>query len=154
MKPMSPKLALKVINFYPPFVGAGIRVKSVSDDIRTVTVQMRLTLLNRNAVGTHFGGSLYAMCDPFYMFILMQGLGREYIVWDKAACIDFLKPGRSKVTATFHVPEEEINRVRRLAEEGNKVEPEYETYVVGEDGEKVAHVRKKLYVRKKARLSE
>lgn len=151
MKPIQPKLALKLINFYPPFLGAGIRVKFSAPDLSRITVQLRQTLLNRNVVGTHFGGSLYAMCDPFYMFMMMQALGRDYIVWDKAASIEFIKPGRGTVSATFELPAQEAERVRELAETEAKVEPVYETFVLSSDGERIAHVKKKLYVRKKPR---
>lgn len=54
-------------------------------------------------MGTHFGGSLYAMCDPFYMWILMENLGKDFIVWDKAATIRFKKPGTGTVNAEFEI---------------------------------------------------
>ena len=96
------------INLYPPFLGAGIRVLHKQSDDYTIKVQLKLTRLNLNAVGTHFGGSLYAMCDPFFMLILLEHMGRDYVVWDKAASIQFLKPGRGTVTATFHITPEQI----------------------------------------------
>jgi hypothetical protein len=89
----------RLINFYAPLLGAGIRSKKI--DKNTIRVEMKLTALNRNIVGTHFGGSLYAMCDPWFMLILMRNLGPDYVVWDKAASIQFLMPGRGKVSATF-----------------------------------------------------
>ena len=99
----------KWINWYPPLLGAGIHVLHRESDAYTIKVKMPLTKLNFNAVGTHFGGSLYAMCDPFFMLILMQHLGHDYIVWDKAASIQFLKPGRGIVTATFHISPQHIS---------------------------------------------
>jgi hypothetical protein len=82
------------MSFYPPYLGAGVRVRHISDDFRDVTVSMGLGWYNRNYVGTQFGGSLYSMVDPFYMLMLMENLGRQYIVWDKAADIDFISPGK------------------------------------------------------------
>src|SRR6185503_9618316 len=70
------------MKWWPPFLGAGIRVKRFSDDFREVVVELKLGRLNRNAVGTHFGGSLYAMTDPFYMIMLLHNLGGDYLVWD------------------------------------------------------------------------
>src|SRR5512142_1908587 len=92
----------QLINFYPPLLGAGIRSTRIDD--LTTCVELKLTAFNRNVVGVHFGGSLYAMCDPWFMLILMRALGPGYIVWDKAASIQFLQPGRGTVTATFHIP--------------------------------------------------
>ena len=119
-------------------------------DEHTVKVQLKLTRLNFNAVGTHFGGSLYAMCDPFFMLILMHHLGRDYVVWDKAATIQFLKPGRGTVTAMFCISPEIIDDIRAQVEREGKVEPVFQVDVIDEAGLVVAHVEKRLYVRKKA----
>ncbi len=137
----------RLINFYPPLLGAGIRSRAL--DAHTVRVEMKLTALNRNIVGTHFGGSLYAMCDPWFMLILMRALGDGYIVWDKAARIEFLRPGRGRVTATFHIPPERVDELRLAADRGEKVEPTFTVEVMDEQGQAVARVEKLLYVRKK-----
>jgi acyl-coenzyme A thioesterase PaaI-like protein len=140
---------LKVMSFYPPFLGAGIRVVRISPDRRTFEVRMKLTLFNRNYVGTHFGGSLYAMCDPFFMLILIAALGPDYMVWDKAATIRFRRPGRGTVRATFHIPQERVEEIRRAADAGEKVEPVFKAEVVGEDGQVVVEVEKTLHVRRR-----
>lgn len=137
----------KLINFYPPLFGAGIRARRI--DANTIRVELKLTPLNKNIVGTHFGGSLYAMCDPWFMLILMRTLGNGYIVWDKAASIQFLKPGRGTVTATFHIPPERVEEIRAAADHGEKVEPTFAVDVVDEQSQVIAHVDKLLYVRKK-----
>ncbi|MEW6093282.1 MAG: YiiD C-terminal domain-containing protein [Chloroflexota bacterium] len=128
-------------------LGAGIRARSVND--RTIRVEMKLTLLNRNIVGTHFGGSLYAMCDPWFMLILMRLLGPDYVIWDKAARIDFLQPGRGKVSAIFHIPQARVDEIRRQADSGQKVEPIFTVDVLDAQGQVVAQVEKLLYVRKR-----
>jgi acyl-coenzyme A thioesterase PaaI-like protein len=137
----------KFINYYSPLWGAGIRARTI--DERTIRVKMRLTLLNRNIVGVHFGGSLYAMCDPWFMLILMRALGDDYIVWDKAASIKFIKPGRSSVTATFHIPPERVNEILNATAGGEKYLPTFTVDVLDEEGQVVAQVEKLLYVKKK-----
>ncbi len=139
----------KLINFYPPMIGAGIRVTNIAPDFTWCDVEMKLRWWNKNVVGTQFGGSLYMMCDPFFMAILMTNLGNDYIVWDKAASIQFLRPGRSHVRAHFVIASEEIARVKALADGGGKVEPEYDVDIVDTDGTVVARVHKVLYVRRK-----
>lgn len=109
---------------------------------------MKLSFLNRNYVGAHFGGSPYAMCDPFFMLILIPALGPEYVVWDKEATIRFRRPGRGAVHAAFHVPPERIEEIRRVADAGEKVEPEFHADIVGEDGSVVVEVEKVLHVRR------
>jgi len=137
----------KLINFYPPLLGAGIRSHTI--DEHTMCVEMKLTALNRNVFGTHFGGSLYAMCDPWFVLILMRLLGPDYIVWDKAANIQFLQPGRGTMMAMFHIPQERINEIRLEADRGQKIEPTFAVDVMNTHGEAVAHVEKLLYVRRK-----
>jgi acyl-coenzyme A thioesterase PaaI-like protein len=141
------RLLERLINFYPPLLGAGIRSRTVNE--RTIRVEMKLSILNRNIVGTHFGGSLYALCDPWFMLILMRQLGPDYIIWDKAARIDFLLPGRSKVSAIFHIPQERVDEIRAQADSGQKVEPIFTVDILDAQGQVVARVEKLLYVRKK-----
>jgi acyl-coenzyme A thioesterase PaaI-like protein len=141
------RLRERLINFYPPLLGAGIRSHVV--DEHTIRVELKLTAFNRNIVGTHFGGSLYAMCDPWFMLMLMRLLGPDYIVWDKAASIQFLQPGLGTMAATFHIPQERIAEIRLEADGGQKIEPKFTVDVLDAQGEAIAHVEKLLYVRKK-----
>ena len=143
------RLMMRFVNLYPPYLGAGIRVSYPKDDAYRVTVRMGLHWWNRNLFGTQFGGSLYAMCDPIFLFIVSKNLGPGYQVWDKAAQIEFLRPGRGRVTATFVVPPERIDEIRAAADRGEKVEPVFTTDVVGDDGAVVARVGKRLWVKKK-----
>lgn len=142
----------KSINLYPPLIGAGIKVKDTSDDMTSITVELKLTWWNRNVVGVQFGGSLYMMTDPFFMAILMMNLGKDYIVWDKSAEIEFLRPGKTNVTGHFHIPREEIDRIKAAADAGEKVLPFFSVDIVDTKGEIVARVKKGLYVRKKKAL--
>jgi hypothetical protein len=126
-----------------------VRLKSISEDFRTIEVDMPLRFWNRNYVGTHFGGSLYTMCDPFFMLILINILGPDYIVWDKAATIRFKRPGTGLVKAVFHVPEGRIQEIRAQADIQGKTEPQFQTVVTDVEGNVIAEVDKLLYVRKK-----
>ena len=140
---------IKLINFYPPYLGSRISLKSVNPEFTQISVQLKMRWFNRNAVGTHFGGSLYSMCDPFYMFILMENLGKDYIVWDKAACIKFKKPGLKTVSATFEISKEKIAEIKSYVDSNGKGDLTFFTTVNGENGEIVAEVEKVLYVRYK-----
>jgi hypothetical protein len=138
-----------LIKYYPPLLGAGIKVSRISADCREIDVEMKLRFWNANYVGTHYGGSLYSMTDPFYMLMLIENLGRDYIVWDKAASIRFRKPGRGKVTAQFRISVEQIDEIRRTLETQEKTEPVFTIEIKDESNEVVAEVQKTLYVRKK-----
>jgi acyl-coenzyme A thioesterase PaaI-like protein len=137
------------INFYPPYLGAAVRMTHISDDFRHVEVEMPLRFYNRNYVGTHFGGSLYSMCDPFYMLMLINILGPDYIIWDKAANIRFKKPGKGLMKASFQLSEEQIEDIRRAADTQPKVEPQFQVVIKDEQGDVVAEIDKLLYVKRK-----
>ena len=137
------------IRLYPPYLGAGVRVTHVAEDFRRIEVEMPLRFYNRNYVGTHFGGSLYSMVDPFYMLMLINILGPHYIVWDKAANIRFKRPGKGVMKATFELTEEKIAEIRAAAETQPKVEPQFQVLVKDEEGNVVAEIDKLLYVKKK-----
>lgn len=139
----------KFINFYPPFLGAGIRVKQLDEKGENLVVSMNLHFFNQNFVGTHFGGSLYAMCDPFFMIILMRMLGRNYLVWDKSAHIEYLRPGKGEVHAHFFIADEKKREIKAEVELKGRAHPLFEVFVLDQSGEKIARIEKKLWVKKK-----
>ena len=140
---------LNFLRFYPPYLGAGVSVKHINEDMTSITVQMKMRFWNRNYVGTHFGGSLYSMCDPWYMFILLEHLGKECVIWDKSAEIDFISPGKGTMTAVFEIDHQTIDGLREQAQDNQKHLPVFHTSVIDEDGQVVATLKKTLYVRKK-----
>lgn len=148
MSTFKQRLMLRLINIWPPMAGAGIRVRWGAD-MKSVDVEMKLRPWNRNYVGTHYGGSLYSMADPFYMLMLMNNLGRDYIVWDKAASIRFRKPGRGKVRAQFRLSDAQLDDIREQLRMLPKYEPTFTVEVKDEAGDVVAEVQKVLHIRKK-----
>lgn len=146
---MNHKMFKILLNFYPPYWGTGIVIKKVAKDYREIVVEMKMRFYNRNYVNTHFGGSLYAMTDPFYMLMLIQILGREYIVWDRAATIEFIKPGKGTVTATFNIGDDVIAKIFENTSEGQKYICDLTVDVKDEQQETVSRVVKTLYIRKK-----
>ena len=102
-----------VMNIWPPFLLTGIHITYLSKDFRKLNVEMRMHWWNKNIVSSHFGGSLFAMTDPFYMLLLMANLGNKYLVWDKFAHIDFIKPGYGTVMAEFNLTDEMLADVKQ-----------------------------------------
>lgn len=138
-----------ILNLWPPFLFAGIRVRSIAADYSSAEVMLRKRWYNRNAVGTQFGGSLFAMTDPFWMLMVMQRLGRDYVVWDKAGEIEFVSPGRDHVYARFQLDPAVIEELRAATTNGERHLRWFDTDVVDAQGQVVARVRKRLYVRRK-----
>jgi acyl-coenzyme A thioesterase PaaI-like protein len=142
-------LAKFIMNLWPPFLLTGIHISHISKDFRQATVEMRMRWWNKNIVGSHFGGSLFAMTDPFYMLLLMANLGNRYLVWDKCATIDFIKPGYGTMTAEFTVTDEMLANIRVQTESGSKYLPVYDVHIMNAQAQEVALVKRTLYVRKK-----
>ncbi len=142
---------IRRINWYPPFLGMGIKVVDWSPEFTRFDVELREKWYTRNLFGTHFGGSLYTMTDPFYVFIVTLNLGRDYIVWDKSAEIEFLKPAKGTVRAVFEIPSETLDRMRAEVNEIGKQDYVFETDLRDPEDVVVARVRKTVYVRRKRR---
>ncbi|WP_180048779.1 MULTISPECIES: DUF4442 domain-containing protein [unclassified Acinetobacter] len=138
-----------LLNHYAPYKGAGISIDKIDLANYHIRVKMPLTRKNQNIVGVHFGGSLYSMVDPFYMLILMHHLGSRYIVWDKAANIQFLSPGRGTVYADIQLAPNEINHIKNLADNHAPVLRNYSLNIFDEAGLRIAEIQKTLYIRRK-----
>ena len=138
-----------ILNHYSPYKGAGIEVEKIDLKNYHIRVKMPLTYKNQNIVGVHFGGSLYSMVDPFYMLILMHHLGPKYVVWDKAATINFLSPGRSTVYADIRLDFAEIEQIKEATENYQPVYRNYTLNIFDDSGLRIAEVQKTLYIRRK-----
>jgi acyl-coenzyme A thioesterase PaaI-like protein len=143
-----------LINIWPPFVGAGIRVEHISADFREARVRLRQHLFNTNIFGTHFGGSLFAMTDPFYALLILRNIGKDYVVWDNAAHIDFKLPARGTVRAQFRIDDAILADIQKQTASGGKYEPHYVVDITDASGNIVACVVKTLYIRRKPMVEE
>lgn len=139
----------RLLNLWPPFLFSGIRLLSLDDDYTEAKVVLRLRPWNRNYVGTQFGGSLFAMADPFWMLLVLHHLGKDHFVWDKSGAIDFVAPGREDVYAHFKLEPGMLDDLRAAAANGEKVLRWFEVSIRTAAGDVVAVVRKQLYVRLK-----
>lgn len=148
MKKVLKRHMRRFMNCWPPFLGAGIRVKRLQSDWKEIDVEMKLRRWNANYVGTHYGGSLYSMTDPFFMLMLIENLGRGYIVWDKSASIRFKKPGKGTVSASFRLSDLQIQEIREALTTQDKIDRMFLVEVKDESGTIVAEVQKQIHVRR------
>lgn len=146
---LTPKLAKRLLNLYPPYLGAGIKCTYISEDWDELHVAMKVRWYNKNKVGTHFGGSLYSMTDPHLMLLLMQKLGKDYYVWDKSADIDFIKATKEPVHAMIRLSLERLDEIRTKTADGGKFLPEFEIDIIDSNKDLIARVNKTLYIKKK-----
>lgn len=141
------------VNLWPPLFFAGIKATYIAADYRQIDVQLKLRWYNRNYVGVHYGGSLFSMTDPWYMMMLFHVLGKAYYVWDKKAEIEYIKPGRGKVTASFRLDDATLDEIKEKTANGDKYLPGFVIEIRDQQNELVARVRRTLYVKLKSRPS-
>lgn len=148
---MRPQHFADIMNFWLPYRAAGIHIDYIHRDFRQVHVSMDLHWYNSNYVGTHFGGSLFAMVDPFYMIMYMQNLGKGFVVWDKAADIRFRKPGKGKVSALFTLSDSDLDTIKATFHQDPKARLNLTRTVLIKDRhlDTVAEVNKTIYIRQK-----
>ena len=145
----NPRFIKFLSRFYAPFLGTGVRVTKLSPDYKECEICLKLSWYNRNYVGTQFGGSMFVMTDPFYTLMLINILGSDYMVWDKAACIEFVKPGKTELSAEFKLTDEFVNEIIKKTSDGSPLNLKFDVDIVDKQGEVVAKVDKTVYVRKK-----
>ena len=136
------------LNFWPPYLGAGIHVNTISKDWRYVQVSLKKRWYNSNYFNTAFGGSLYSMIDPFFALMVMKSLGRDYVVWDKHGEIRFITPGRAHVISEFRVSQKEIDDIKETMAQNQRCEPVFTVDIIDTQGVLVAQAIKKLSVKR------
>lgn len=146
---LGPRTFRWLMNLWPCYRGTGGRVTYIASDWKEIRVRLPLNMGTRNYVGTIFGGSLYGAVDPLYMLMLIRLLGPDYVVWDKAAGIRFLRPGRTALYATCRLDDGELDEIRRLLETERRIERSYTLALADAGGTVHAEVDKVIQIRRK-----
>lgn len=103
-------------NFSPMYRRTTGKIIQVSEDLHHIEVKIPISIKNKNYVGAIFGGSLFAATDPIYMIQLINILGDDYVVWDKATLIHYKRPAYTDAFATFQFLDDEITHLKKEIE--------------------------------------
>ncbi len=136
-------------NLHPAYRRTGGRVEHVSPDLTLIRVRLPFNRGTRNAVGSMFGGSLFAITDGPHPTLLLMALGRDYIVWDKSASIQYKRPGRSTLYAEFVVSPEEVAEIRDLLTREPAIDRVYRIEVKDRNGIVHSVVERTVYIANK-----
>lgn len=137
------------MNLWPPYLFAGVRIEAIDPDWRRVRVRLAKTPMTTNYFGTQFGGSLFAMVDPFWVIMLIHNLGTDHVVWDKAGEIEFVTPGKTAVRAELVLDPVVVEELRARAAGGERVLHWFECDILDAGGAVVSRTRKQVYIRRK-----
>jgi len=146
---LSNKLRCWSFYLFACYRGTGGRLRYIAEDWSEVLLELPLSWRTRNYVGTIFGGSIYSAVDPIYMLMLIRRLGPEFIVWDKAASIQFKKPGKKTLHARFVVSDEELAAIRAALQTQRSVDRSYTVELKDKAGTLCATVEKLIYIRRR-----
>jgi len=138
-------------NLSPMYRRSTARIIEVSEDISRIRVRLKISWKNKNYVGSIFGGSMFAAVDPIPMVQLINIIGEDYVVWDKAAQINFKRPAREHLYATFEFTDEEIEAIKKQVAETFEIEHPKKTLLTNKDGSAIfCEIDKTLYIADKA----
>jgi acyl-coenzyme A thioesterase PaaI-like protein len=100
-------------NVWPCIWCSGGKVEFIAGDFTELHVSITLNIRTRNRVGTVYGGSIYSSVDPYFMLMFMQILGKDYVVWDKAASVKFVRPILKQVKCRFLITDALVQEVKQ-----------------------------------------
>lgn len=147
---MRSRVARWRFNLFPAYRRTGARITFIAADWSEVRIRLPLDRRTRNYVGTMFGGSMYAAVDPVYMVMLIQRLGRDFVVWDRSAAIWFRRPGRDTLFCSFSLTDAEIDEIRAALQRDASVDRAYQAQLVDRLGQVHAVVDKTIHIRRRA----
>lgn len=140
---------IRLLNFWPPFLFSGIKIVQRSGDYRHVRVKLKLRWWSANYFGTQYGGSIFSMTDPFYALMLIKNLGSDYVIWDKAASVRFITPGRTDLFADFTITDDDLEHIKELIRDQGKAHWTKKVAVKNTHGELVAEVERTVSIKPK-----
>jgi hypothetical protein len=148
------KLMRYAFNFWPCIWCTGSKITFIAGNFQELHVQLSLNWRTRNRVGTVYGGSIYSSVDPYYMLLLMEILGKKYVVWDKAASFKFIRPISGKVKCRFLITDEEIENIKATVAEKREFTFDFPLQYEDEEGKVYAIFNKSVYVADKSFYKE
>jgi len=143
------RLTRILFNYVPIFWSTGARVTYLAEDFKEMHLRLPLSWRTRNYVGTIFGGSMFSATDVLYFLLVRKNLGEDYIVWDKASCIRFKKPGTETLYAKAVIYDEEIEIIKTELLNTDKIDRVYYLDLVDEAGNICASVEKTIHIQNK-----
>ena len=133
-------------NWSPMYKRTTAKLVEVSDDLHYVKIKMKLNWKNRNYAGSIFGGSMLAATDPIYMIQLLQILGNDYVVWDKAVEARYRKTCKSTIFGEFEFTKDEIETIKKKVAEHHETDIVKTMSLIDEKQNIIATFNKTLYI--------
>lgn len=137
-------------NWSPMYRRTTGKIIKVSDYLHVVKIKIPISWKNKNYVGSIFGGSMLSATDPIYMIQLINILGNDYVVWDKAASIHYRKPAREDIFCEFTFSAEDIKTIKKGVTEKGEIDIIKTPNIVSRDNTIIAELSKTIYIANKS----
>jgi acyl-CoA hydrolase len=141
-------------NWSPMYRRTTAKLIAVSDDLHFVKIRLKLNWKNKNYAGSIFGGSMLAATDPIYMIQLIQILGDNYVVWDKAVEAHYKRPAKSTISGEFIFSSDDITNIKRSVVENNETTIVKTLNLVDQNQNIIATFNKTVYIADKGFYKE
>lgn len=138
-----------LFNISPMYRSTGGRLLEVSDNLQYVKIKLSLNYKTKNYVGTLYGGHMYSCVDGIYMVQLINILGSDYVVWDKAATIRFRRPGNQTLFAEFKLSDAFIEKIKTEIAEDKEKDYTLQVDLRDSEGRIYVEIEKVIYISSK-----
>ncbi len=137
-------------HFYslPSTANTGAEITHISKDLQHVSLTIPLNEKTRNMMGIIYGGVMYSATDAIYLTMLWYRLGLDYMLIDKCADVQYLRPGLGDLTVDFHLPEETVQSIIKELETNKSTLREFVIDIKDEKQKTVCKITKSIYIRK------
>lgn len=146
VKFVPPRLLLQ---FYPPFLFMGVKIKVFTKDHRRMVIQLPLRWYGKNVHGTMFGGFLCAVSDPLPA-LLCGRIFRGVEVWTKSHAVEFIRPAKTSVEAEVVISDEDVAAISEALNAEGKTSHTFRFSFRDEYLHEIATVANTVYFRKRA----
>ncbi|MEM6515565.1 MAG: DUF4442 domain-containing protein [Bacteroidota bacterium] len=141
-------------NWSPMYRRTTAKIIEVSDDLHKVVIKLKPSWKNRNYTGTIFGGSMLSATDPIYMIQLIQILGKDYVVWDKAVEARYRRPAKTEIFGEFLFSVAEIMDIKRNVSDEKEIDVVKTMHLKDNEQNIIATFKKTIYVAEKKYYKE
>ncbi len=144
----NPETLIKHFYSLPSTANTGAEITHISEDLEHISLKIPLNDKTKNMMGIVYGGIMYSATDFVYLTMLWYRLGLDYMLIDKSAEVQYLRPGLGDLTVDFHLSEETVQSIIDELKTNKSVLREFVIDIKDEKQKTVCKITKSIYIRK------
>ncbi len=144
----NPKTLMKHFYSLPSTANTGAEVTYISENLDHVSLTIPLNDKTKNMMGIIYGGIMYSATDFVYLTMLWYRLGLDYMLIDKSAEVQYLRPGLGDLSVDFYLPEETVQSIIDELKTEKSTLREFIIEIKDNKQKTVCKITKSIYIRK------